>query len=238
MRFCLVLFLGGLLSVSAFAQRGGRGGGGGHGGGYSRGGGGGGGGGFGGGGGRGGGFAQGGYGRSGFGGSGFRNYGGYYGGGYSRGWFSSRSRWYGYGGFYPGFGYGYGYGYGTGYGLYSDWYPSYPSYENSSYYGAPAVQRTVVVDQGYRYESEPAVRTRAQATRPPDDSTDFRPTLYLIALKDRNIRPALTYWVESGVLHYVTMEHEMKDLPVDSVDRALSERLNRERNMNFRLPPG
>ena len=37
-------------------------------------------------------------------------------------------------------------------------------------------------------------------------------------------------------LHYVTLEREEKQVPLDSVDRDLSIRLNRERRVQMQLP--
>jgi len=60
--------------------------------------------------------------------------------------------------------------------------------------------------------------------------------IYLIALKDHTIRAAISYSVTGNTLHYVTMEHEAKEAPLDSVDRAFSAQLNRERHVPFQLP--
>ncbi len=212
MRPFLIAILGCLLTVSAFAQRGGHGGGGrggGGGGGFSRGG-------FGG----GGGYRSGGFGfRGGYGNGGYRGYGGF-----GRGY-----RGFGYSSWYP---YGYPYSYPYGYSYYGyNAYPYTESYPPVSYYQQPAV----VVNQGFGYQSDEQPQERSYSRRP-NDETDYRPTLYLIAMKDHNIRPALTYWVERGTLHYVTMEREMREIPLGSIDRELSERLNRERDMTFRLP--
>jgi hypothetical protein len=149
-----------------------------------------------------------------------------------------------------GFGLGYGYGFGYdpfyyGYPYYGSSYYDYPSYgyggyapptvviNSSGYYGPN--NRPAPYERAYEYES-----TRSgdhDQVRPPSDRTDYKPTLYLIALKDHNVRLALTYWIESGNLHYVTEDHQMKQVPLSEIDRDLSERLNRERHMNFRLPP-
>ena len=51
-----------------------------------------------------------------------------------------------------------------------------------------------------------------------------------------NIRAAEAYWVTGATLHYVTLQHEQKQAPLDLVDRALSYRLNRERHVDFQLP--
>ena len=38
------------------------------------------------------------------------------------------------------------------------------------------------------------------------------------------------------MLHYVTLEHEQKQAPLNQVDRDLSVQLNRERRVAFSLP--
>lgn len=60
--------------------------------------------------------------------------------------------------------------------------------------------------------------------------------IYLIAFKDRVIRPAESYWLNGQTLHYVTLEHAEKTVPLDTVDRDLSAQLNRERRVQFQLP--
>ncbi len=74
------------------------------------------------------------------------------------------------------------------------------------------------------------------ATPPSQTSSTCAPTLYMIAFQDNSIRAALAYWTEGSTLRYVTMDHEQKQAPLASVDRALSERLNGERHVIFRLP--
>jgi hypothetical protein len=43
--------------------------------------------------------------------------------------------------------------------------------------------------------------------------------------------------MEGETLHYVTLQHAHKQAPLDSIDRALSTKLNRQRRVDFRLPP-
>ena len=75
---------------------------------------------------------------------------------------------------------------------------------------------------------ESAVTQRAAA--------NDQPTIYLIALRDHTIVQALGYWMEGSTLHYVSAEHTLNQLSIDLVDRDLSQRLNDERNVDFRLP--
>jgi len=62
------------------------------------------------------------------------------------------------------------------------------------------------------------------------------PTIYLLAFKDHNIVPALGYWMEGNTLHYVSVEHSMNQASLDLIDRDLSQRLNDERGVEFKLP--
>jgi hypothetical protein len=59
----------------------------------------------------------------------------------------------------------------------------------------------------------------------------------LIAFKNQdNLRAAEAYWVTGGTLHFITLQHEQRQAPLDSIDRALTNRLNRERHVDFHLP--
>jgi len=63
-----------------------------------------------------------------------------------------------------------------------------------------------------------------------------QPTIYLIAFKDHSIVQALGYWMEGATLHYVSVEHSLNQASIDLIDRDLSQRLNDERGLEFRLP--
>jgi hypothetical protein len=66
----------------------------------------------------------------------------------------------------------------------------------------------------------------------PDETTDY----YLIAFKDHSIYSAFAYWVEGDTLHYVTPQRVHNQASVALVDRELTEKLNRERNLQVKLP--
>jgi len=63
-----------------------------------------------------------------------------------------------------------------------------------------------------------------------------RQTTYMIAFRDSAVRIAETYWVSGNMLHFITPDRQMQTAPLASVDRSVSERLNRERNVEFFLP--
>jgi hypothetical protein len=161
---------------------------------------------------------------------------------------------------YP-FNYGYrgsyGYGgaywrYGLNFGYYS--YPYYGDYGYSPYsssygYGNdyPAYQPNVTMVYPEQqsapmpvYVPNPVVRRYdeyGQAVAPPDSAgSDDSSPLYLIAFKDHVILPAVSYSVTGTTLEYVNLDHATKQVPLDTVDRDLSRKLNRERRVAFNLP--
>ncbi len=111
--------------------------------------------------------------------------------------------------------------------------------------GAPSV----VINQNFvPQQGNPVVR-EYEADAPPDQPSgmrlyqnsshpydDSQPTLYLIAFKDHSIIQALGYWMEGGALHYVSVEHTLNQVSMDLIDRDLSQRLNDERGVQFKLP--
>lgn len=74
------------------------------------------------------------------------------------------------------------------------------------------------------------------ATSRSRSADDEQPTIYLIAFKDHSIVQALGYWMEGGTLHYVSVEHTLNQASMDLIDRNLSQRLNDERGVEFKLP--
>ncbi|MGH9720662.1 MAG: hypothetical protein ACRD8O_10650 [Bryobacteraceae bacterium] len=97
----------------------------------------------------------------------------------------------------------------------------------------PEVARPVVREyttdpsDGVRiYESKP--REQAQA---PEEKKSV-----LIAFKDHTIYAAFSYWLEGDTLHYVTTHGAHNQVSLDLIDREFSERLNRERGVDFRIP--
>jgi len=176
------------------------------------------------------------------GGIGFFNGRGFYGGyGYGRGFYGSSL-------YYPYFGFGLGYGYWPDYydpyyyGPYG--YGGYAGGGYASYQTSPNV--TVIYPQQTAEAAPPPPPERARpVTREYDQyGQEVRPggaagggsPVYLVAFNDHVIRAAAAYWVDGKTLHYVTLQHEEKQAPLDTVDRSLSLQLNRERQVPFQLP--
>ena len=173
---------------------------------------------------------------------GFRGgYGGFRGGngGFRPGFYGHNRFRYGATLFYSRWAYSYPY-YGLGY----DYYPNYDygySYPSNDYGYQPPV--VIYRNEPAQYYPQPPAPVRSEIHEYPDESTTstLRPAgeapIYLIAIKGQdNILAGITYWVEGNTVQYINLQHVQKHVPLDSIDRGLSLRLNRERNMDFRLP--
>jgi hypothetical protein len=88
---------------------------------------------------------------------------------------------------------------------------------------------TTTQRQSTVYEPEPQT---------PDQSAPAEePTRYLIAFKDHTIYSAVAYWVDGDTLHYFTAGNTHNQVSISLLDRTLTERLNRESGIDFKLPP-
>jgi hypothetical protein len=62
------------------------------------------------------------------------------------------------------------------------------------------------------------------------------PSHYLIAFKDHTIYSAVAYWVDGETLHYFTTGNTHNQASISLIDRDLTQRLNKESGIDFRLP--
>jgi hypothetical protein len=81
---------------------------------------------------------------------------------------------------------------------------------------------------GAQQPPPPAPATQAASSEPP---------VYLIAFKDHTIYSAIAYWVDGDTLHYFTSGNTHNQVSISLIDRPLTERLNREMGVEFKLPP-
>jgi hypothetical protein len=137
---------------------------------------------------------------------------------------------------------GYGYGYGA--------YPPVQPQPNVTVVNAPPQTPSVIINQSYQPDrANPVVRdyTNTEPTvssyqapipsnpEPVRSIDDDKPTIYLIAMNDGLVYSAYAYWVEAGTLHYITTGHAHNQASVSLVDAKVSEQLNQERGIEFRL---
>jgi hypothetical protein len=75
----------------------------------------------------------------------------------------------------------------------------------------------------------------AQPTKSAPEEAQLAVPFVLIALKDKTINAAKSYWVDGSMLNYITLQGVHVIVRMDLVDRGLSRDLNRQRNVEFRL---
>lgn len=68
-----------------------------------------------------------------------------------------------------------------------------------------------------------------------DEPATIKPVVYLVAMKDGGVYSAVAYWLEDSTLHYITPKHDHNHASLDLVDRELTDQLNRERKVPFKL---
>ncbi|HBY62132.1 MAG TPA: hypothetical protein DEH78_20110 [Solibacterales bacterium] len=116
---------------------------------------------------------------------------------------------------------------------------------------APPMQQApqVVINQHYTPDTaKPVMREytapsslpppEAPAAGAPASAADEPATIFLIAFRNGTIQAAYAYWTEGQTLHYVTTKGSHNRATLDQIDRELSERLNRERKVEFSLERG
>jgi hypothetical protein len=70
-----------------------------------------------------------------------------------------------------------------------------------------------------------------------ENPTPSDTSYYLIAFKDNTIYSAVAYYTEGDTLHYFTSGNVHNQVSLSLVDRQLTEKLNRDRNVDVRLTP-
>jgi hypothetical protein len=76
----------------------------------------------------------------------------------------------------------------------------------------------------------------------PEPGPDYRPagdqpTIYLLAMTDHSIIPAIAYWTDGDTLNYITTEGVQNRVSLSLIDREFSRQLNDSRHVEFKLPP-
>jgi hypothetical protein len=103
----------------------------------------------------------------------------------------------------------------------------------------------VIINQYFRPDAaNPVIRdyTNVPLPEPPPVNTDQAATtsdqqvMFLIAMKDHTIFPAVAYWVEGDTLNYITVQGVKNSASLDLVDREFSKQINKERKVDFGLP--
>ncbi|MSV30406.1 MAG: hypothetical protein EXQ52_16935 [Bryobacterales bacterium] len=107
---------------------------------------------------------------------------------------------------------------------------------------SPAPAAPVIINQYFSNGAAPRQSTGSELGRlyeaprnPVVESTGDAQRSFLVAFKDHAVYSALAYWVEGDTLHYVTPKGAHNQASLDLIDREFTDKLNRERNVEFRL---
>jgi hypothetical protein len=103
----------------------------------------------------------------------------------------------------------------------------------------------VIINQYFKPDSaNPVVREYSNLPPPPPPqgnneqaaNTGDQQVMFLIAMKDHTIYPAIAYWVEGDTLNYITVQGAKNSVSMGLVDRDFSTQINKERKVEFGLP--
>jgi hypothetical protein len=99
--------------------------------------------------------------------------------------------------------------------------------------------RPIIIQMGADEYGQPARRPAPRAYVAPEPPAPEEPETphYLIAFKDHSIYSSVAYWFDGDTLHYFTKGDTHNQAPVGLIDRTLTERLNRELGIDFKMPP-
>lgn len=125
-------------------------------------------------------------------------------------------------------------------------YPyAYPAFDGGYDYEYAPEPNVIVVPQPAPQVMVPPREVRseireyaapAQGAITPSPAERGEAVTFAVALVDGSRHAASAVWVQDGFLHYVDGEDEHHQVALSSVDRQLTRRLNRERNLDFWLP--
>jgi hypothetical protein len=102
----------------------------------------------------------------------------------------------------------------------------------------PETARPIIIQMGADEYGQTARRSTPRTYVAPEPAAPEEPETphYLIAFKDHSIYSAVAYWFDGDTLHYFTKGDTHNQAPVGLMDRTLTERLNRELGIDFRIP--
>ena len=125
---------------------------------------------------------------------------------------------------------GFGFPFLAGYDPYDAGYTAMP-------YTAP---QTVIVEAAPVIVPPPPPPRVPQAvihTYAPEPAATAEAPSFAIAATDGSRIEAAAVWVQKGMAHYIDPEGRALEIPLASIDRNLTRKLNAERNLTLRLPP-
>jgi len=103
----------------------------------------------------------------------------------------------------------------------------------------PQDVRPIVIQLGSDAIGQMTTQSSRRAQPPPEEepAAEADQPHYLIAFKDHTIYTSVAYWFDGDTLHYFTKGDTHNQVSTALIDRPLTERLNRELGIDFKMPP-
>jgi hypothetical protein len=103
----------------------------------------------------------------------------------------------------------------------------------------PQQPNTTIVFPPQQQQPQPQPPTSVMIDVPQGDNAQGTDNpRFLLAFKDRTIYSVIAYWTDGDTLHYFTPGNVHNQVSMSLIDRELTERLNRELGIDFKLPAG
>ena len=116
-------------------------------------------------------------------------------------------------------------------------YPLVPVIDGYGYGGGSNIIVLQPIQMPYAQPRKPEVAHASSHDYPqPAESANAPAAQFTLAMTDGSNRSAILVWVEEGKLRYIDPTGRTVEVPLRSLDRATTERLNREKNLELHLP--
>jgi hypothetical protein len=84
--------------------------------------------------------------------------------------------------------------------------------------------------------AHPAMHEYKEAAETSSALSGAQQPVFTLAMKDGTTTPAILVWVQKGVLHYIDPAGKTVHVPLSTLDRDATQRLNRDKNLELHLP--
>ena len=132
---------------------------------------------------------------------------------------------------------------------------NFGNFGDSGFFGGYPLLPVITDDYGYGNGSAPTiimlqpVQMPVAAPRPPEIAHaavhEYHPAepaaagqqpVFTLAMNDGSRHAAILVWVQNGAIHYIDPTGKTEHAPLSRLDRATTERLNQEKNLELHLP--
>ena len=123
-------------------------------------------------------------------------------------------------------------------------YPLLPVFGDgygAGYSGAPSIIVLQPVQMAYPQPSKPEIAKPAlheykEAAEAAGNTSGTPQPMFTLAMRDGSRQPAILVWVQEGMVHFIDPAGKTSHVPLSTLDRDTTQRLNQEKNLELHLP--